>query len=539
MRIAHQELSRRAGFLASVCAALLLCLPACEKPPAAPKPEPKNLPNILLISVDTLRPDHLGCYGYARQTSPNIDRLATEGAVFENVISSTSWTLPAHAALFTGLYDSVHGCLDTNKPLSDNRITLAERLKDAGYTTAGFFSGPYLHPVFGLGQGFDEYVDCTSYSGLNTEEAKEKGKVDSDQVFDQAVEDITNPRVLERVSTWLRKSPSQPFLLFIHMWDVHYDFIPPAPYDKKFDPDYDGWVDGRNVLHDTRIVETMPKRDLDHLIALYDGEIAWTDEHIGQILKVLEELGLHDSTIVILTADHGTEFFEHGLKTHRQTLYDEVIRIPLIIRFPNHVAAGTRFAEQARIIDVLPTAMDLAGLGEPDDVMGQSLAPLFASAKLKQDSLAISELQCDVRRLLPDGKWLPRNPQREIQQELRAFRRPQWKLLLDLNERRTQAFDLKHDPGEQHPLENIPTAIIDESRRADSRLKDYRAAMPPPGAAGSIPIEVLRQLRAVGYLGDDTEDETPFESPSSQPASAPTTAPTSAPSTHPGESPAP
>ena len=120
-------------------------------------------PNILLISVDALRPDHLGCYGYGRATSPNIDKLAGEGALFENAISSTSWTLPAHAALFTGLADSVHGCTDTDRRLAENRHTLAERLKEAGYATVGFFSGPYLHSVFGVGQGFEEYVDCTSY----------------------------------------------------------------------------------------------------------------------------------------------------------------------------------------------------------------------------------------------------------------------------------------------------------------------------------------------------------------------------------------
>lgn len=546
MRIDPQLTSRHWTRVVAICAALFWSGIACEKPAAEqkpPAPPRRELPNILLISIDSLRPDHLGCYGHARPTSPRIDRLAAEGAVFENVISSTSWTLPAHAALFTGLFDSVHGCVDTTKPLADNRTTLAERLKAAGYATAGFFSGPYLHPVFGLGQGFDEYVDCTAYADLNTNEARETGKLDSDTVFDAATEDVTNPRLCERVTAWLRRPPARPFFLFIHMWDVHYDFIPPSPYDKQFDPDYTGWVNGRNVLHDLRIVETMPRRDLEHLIALYDGEIAWTDEHVGHILDVLDEKGLHDKTLVILTADHGTEFFEHRLKTHRQTVYDEVIRIPLIVRYPGRVAPGGRFAEQTRIIDVLPTALDLAGLGAPEDVMGQSLAPLLAGGKLKQDPLAIAELLCDGRRLLPDGKWAPKNPNYTLQQQLRAFRRPEWKLLLDLNERRSLAFDLKADPGEQRPLPEIPRQILEESRRAADRLKNYRDAMPPPGMPGVIPPEVLRKLRSVGYLGDDAEDEehdeTIPQSPATQPASAPTTAPASAPTTRPDESPKP
>ncbi|MBU0617850.1 MAG: sulfatase-like hydrolase/transferase, partial [Planctomycetes bacterium] len=188
-------------------------------------------PNILLISVDALRPDHLGCYGYGRATSPNIDKLAGEGALFENAISSTSWTLPAHAALFTGLADSVHGCTDTDRRLAENRYTLAERLKDAGYATVGFFSGPYLHPVFELGQGFDEYVDCTSYPELTERNGIDAKAVDSASVHERSHRDITNPRVYERASAWLTENKRRPFFMFVHMWDVHFDFIPPPPYD--------------------------------------------------------------------------------------------------------------------------------------------------------------------------------------------------------------------------------------------------------------------------------------------------------------------
>lgn len=548
MRTAWQPMIGSSEVLLAVCATALISISACDKPTAdsdstqASKPVARitplraDLPNVLLISIDSLRPDHLGCYGYKRDTSPRIDRLASEGALFETVISSTSWTLPAHAALFTGLPDSVHGCLDTSKPLADNRLTMAERLKKVGYTTAGFFSGPYLHPVFGLAQGFDEYVDCTAYPDLSDEEAKKTGMVDGEAIFDAATEDVTNPRVYERVAAWLRRPPARPFFLFIHMWDVHYDFIPPPPYDKKFDPDYTGWVTGRNVLHDARIVHTMPKRDLEHLIALYDGEIGWTDQHVGMILDVFDELGWRDSTLVIVTSDHGTEFFEHGLKTHRQTLYDEVIRIPLIMRFPGRITPGGRFAQQARIIDVLPTVLDLAGLDEPDDVMGRSLTSLLDGGTLHCDAPAIAELLCDGRRLQPDGKWAPRNPNFLVQQQLRAYRRPEWKLLLDLNERRTLAFDLRSDPEEQTPLAELPKSILDDARRADDWLRQYRSAMPPPGSAAPIPVEVLQKLRAVGYLGDDADDDEPDLD---RLPTAPESSPTSAPSADPSEPPAP
>ncbi len=468
-------------------------------------------PNVLLISVDMLRPDHLGCYGYGRSTSPRIDRLAAEGALFENAISSTSWTLPAHAALFTGLADSVHGCVDTDRRLAENRRTLAERLRDAGYATVGFFSGPYLHPVFGLGQGFEQYVDCTSYAGLNARTADETGRVDGTAVSDASHADVTNPQVYQKVSNWLRANRRRPFFMFVHMWDVHFDFIPPPPYDRKFDPDYRGSVSGKNFLFDVAVNASMPKRDLEHLIALYDGEIAWTDEHIGRILDDLDALGLRESTVVVLISDHGTEFFEHGLKAHRQSLYDEVIRIPLIVRYPGRIEPGRRHAAQVRMIDVLPTIMNLAGLDEPVDVMGQSLVPLFSGAELRRDTLAISELFCDSRRLTPDGRWERKDPRFSIQQRLRSYRRVDRKLINDLNRQRADLFDLRADPGEQKPLVDHPATVLRDAEQGRAWLKAFMQAWPAGDTESAIPPELLAKLKSLGYVGGDEEPDEPEE----------------------------
>lgn len=464
-------------------------------------------PSVLLISIDMLRPDHLGCYGYGPATSPRIDQLAAEGVLFENAISSTCWTLPAHAALFTGLADSVHGCVDTDRRLAESRRTLAERLGDAGYATVGFFSGPYLHPVFGLGQGFEQYVDCTSYAGLNTRTAEETGRVDGLAVSDASHADVTSPRVYEEVSDWLKASRRRPFFMFVHMWDVHFDFIPPPPYDRKFDPDYRGTQSGRNFLFDAAINASMPERDREHLIALYDGEIAWTDQYVGRMLDDLDALGLRESTIVVLVSDHGTEFFEHGRKAHRQTLYDEVIRIPLIVRHPGRIAPGRRHADQVRIIDVLPTIMDLAGLGEPPDVMGQSLAPLFSGAELRRDTLAISELFSDSRRLTPDGRWEPRNPGFPLQQRLRSFRRADHKLINDLNRQRAELFDLRVDPGEQRPLADHDAAESRDAEQGRAWLRAFMRAWPAGDAESAIPPEVLAKLKSLGYVGTDEEPD--------------------------------
>ncbi|MBU0640711.1 MAG: sulfatase-like hydrolase/transferase [Planctomycetes bacterium] len=448
----------------------------------------ESWPNIVLISVDTLRPDHVGCYGYERATSPNIDRLAREGVLFENAISSTSWTLPAHAALFTGLADTVHGCTDTDQRLAESRHTLAERFREVGYATVGFFAGPYLHPTFGLGQGFQEYVDCTSYPQLTeqTISANAWGKQPEVNVMRASHRDITNPKVYEGVKRWLDGNQQRPFCMFIHLWDVHFDFVPPPPYDEMFDPDYSGTVTGDNFFFDRSICATMPPRDLAHLIALYDGEIAWTDMHIGKILDDLDTLGLTQSTIVALVSDHGTEFFEHGSKAHRTTLYDEVIRIPMIIRYPGRIPPGQRFKAQVRITDVLPTLLELVGMPAPQAVMGQSLVPLFAGGRLRQDNLAVSELF-------------------SVGRQLRSFRRAQRKMILDEEHRQAMVFDLGADPGEKEPLPQaspMAQAMQKDVTWARQRVLAFKERLSLDKSASDIPPDVLRKLQAMGYIGE-------------------------------------
>ncbi|UCF32840.1 MAG: sulfatase [Phycisphaerales bacterium] len=445
-----------------------------------------SLPNIVLISIDTLRADHLGCYGYERKTSPRIDRLAAEGALFENMISSTSWTLPAHAALFTGLADSVHGCLDMDQRLDESRVTLAERLKAVGYATVGFFSGPAMHSIFGIAQGFDQYADCTSFASMTMKTLASGRSLDGGEIRQAAHADITNPRVYQEVQSWLRQNQHRPFFLFIHMWDVHADYIPPPPYDRMFDPDYEGPVTGKDFATDSSINADMPERDLRHLIALYDGEIAWTDHHVGMILDDLDTLGLRQSTIVTLLSDHGDEHFEHGLKGHRKTLYDEVIRVPLIIRYPGQVPPGRRLAEQARMIDVLPTLLDLAGLPSTNDVMGHSLTPLFSGGKLAGDTLAISELFSEGRRL-------------------RSFRRLDRKVIYIAGTQRARGYNLLADPGEQVPLTaNSPWGklMIEDARLGNKWLADFQKIVKPVSvASGELPENVRRQLESLGYIG--------------------------------------
>ena len=483
-----------AGLLVSLATALVL-LPACEQSAPAAKPWEPAEPvleraNVLLISIDTLRPDHLSCYGYNRNTSPRIDQLAAEGVLFENHISSTSWTLPAHAALFTSLPDSVHGCMDTDKRLADNRVTLAERFAAAGYQTAGFFSGPYLHPAFGLGQGFEHYQNCTSYAAALDSAPVEKWAMDGG-MMKSSHHDITNPTVYAAVHAWLEQHNEKPFFLFVHMWDVHFDFIPPAPYDKRFDPDYTGTITGENFFFNPRINKDMPKRDLEHLIALYDGEIAWTDEHVGKIVDNLKAKGLLDNTVIAITADHGTEFFEHRNKGHRTTLFDELIRIPLIVRYPAGLPQNTHIDMQTRLIDVGPTLLALAGCPQASDVMGHSLVPLARRNPLDFDNVAVSELF-------------------SVGHRMRSIRNLDWKLMDVMEQQARIYFDLQADPREQRPIGDLSVGLgasLNQLYIETVRdLAKRHEAMPTRVESSDVPADVRRQLESLGYVGQQPEE---------------------------------
>jgi arylsulfatase A-like enzyme len=444
---------------------------------------------VVLISIDSLRADHLTCYGYARDTSPNLDQLAREGVLFQNHISSSSWTLPAHASLFTSLPDSLHGCVDTDRMLSSSATTLAERFAAAGYETAGFFSGPFLHPVFGLGQGFERYEDCTSYAAM-TASGPPSTWVNDGHLNEAAHRDITGPRVFEAVSRWFGARTRKPFFLFIHLWDVHFDYIPPPPFDTKYDADYHGKITGKGFLFDPRIKLGMPARDLQHLIALYDGEIAWTDTFLGKLRDLLARDGRLEDTILAVTADHGTEFFEHGHKAHRQTLFDEVIRVPLVLRFPRRLPRSLAIAAQTRSIDVGPTLLDLAGLSPPTDVVGTTLLPLIASPLDVKIGRAVSELCTDGRNQ-------------------RSVRTRQWKFIDDRAIDSHYFLDLENDPREAVPRGDFASGLgrmaedgyLGEVRALESFAESHPVPAADPSGRSRIPPAVLEDLKRLGYVG--------------------------------------
>jgi arylsulfatase A-like enzyme len=435
--------------------------------------------NVVLVSIDTLRHDHLGCYGYPRDTSPAIDRLAREGVLFETAVSSTTWTLPAHVALLTSLPDVVHGVLWDTDAIDGNRVTLTEILRDNGYRTGGVFTGPYLLPRFGFEQGFDSYIDATLYdkklAGSDVLVASKRGR--------------TTPGAMDKVEEWLEQEQDKPFFLFIHLFDAHPDFDPPAPYDTMFDPDYTGKVSGKGVFHNEHINKSMDPRDLDHLVALYDGEIRFVDDAgITRLVSALTERKLIKRTLIIITSDHGEEFFEHGEFGHRLNLYDTTLRIPLIIWRPGLVPSGTAVKEQVRIIDVMPTILDLLGLPLGGEELGQSLRPLMEGRGRVDARPAYA--------VLIGGSI-----------NLEALRADAYKLVLNYKTKERALYDLANDPGESRPMTD-PSAR--EFRAAMERygsmrqaLSSYRESI-PQGESEAPPLdaETRERLKSLGYFDD-------------------------------------
>jgi arylsulfatase A-like enzyme len=318
--------------------------------------------NAILISIDSLRADRLGIYGNSRPTSPTMDRLARQGALFTSAASNSSWTIPSHASMLTGRDVLAHGVINDTDRIPTDIPTLASAVQDAGITTGGIISFGFVGSGYGFERGFDHFDES----------------IPSAPNYDP-VRDEPAPLVRDLATAWLRERKDDRFFLFLHFWDVHYDYLPPPPYDRMFDPDYTGTITGENFYRSKQVNKRLPARDVEHLLALYDGEIRYVDDHLKQILDVLGELGLRERTAVIVTGDHGDEFFEHGYKGHGRTLYREVTHIPLIAYVPG-LPGGRVIDEPVSLVDLMPTILDLLGIAAPEGLNGTSLAGAIAGA---------------------------------------------------------------------------------------------------------------------------------------------------------------
>lgn len=424
--------------------------------------------NVVFIGLDTVRSDHLGCYGYGRNTSPAIDRLASDGTLFEYALSHSPWTLPSFASAFTSLYPTQHGAGFLESSMGRRFPTLATVLADNGYATGAIVNTAALNPVFGIDRGFAHY-DVTPITA---------GRV----------ADGTTRAALE----WIDARGEDPFFVFVHYYDPHLPFTPPAPYDNMFDPEYAGPLgksfDPEFLINDradgfTRM-NAFPDRDKEHIVALYDGEIAFADKAIGDLLDGLDSRGLGENSIVVFMSDHGEEFFDHGGFAHGHTLYEELLRVPLILRLPGRIPAGARVPGIVRLIDIMPTLLSLLGIEIDAGLEGRDLGPLLGggavAAPARDGALLTQEAFSEALLYGPEQKSITAYP---------------YKLIMNMASREEMLFDLDRDAAETQNLvaPEAAAAVPSEYHSLGERLygtmlraSDTWYVQVEPGGAGHM-----------------------------------------------------
>jgi arylsulfatase A-like enzyme len=424
---------------------------------------------IVLVSIDTLRRDHVGAYGYRAPTTPRLDALAREGMIADDAVSVSSWTLPSHLSMLTSVDPAVHGGTDLRHGFGERVPTLPALLRSAGYATQAVTSHLYVSGVYGLDQGFD--------------------RLDFHQ--DRRATDVAN-RAIDLVDRF----GDRPFFLFLHFYDPHWHYDPPEAVRALFAKPYAGAITGHWRDFSARTPAQVSRADLDHLLALYDAEIRYTDDEVGRLLDHLAARGALRNTLVLVTSDHGEEFLEHGSWEHQKTLYEEVIRVPLIAHGPG--VAARRETAPVSLLDVAPTILAWAGLTPPLSFQGRSLlAPLPGSG----DREAYGETDHTV-----DGSH-------------KLFLRAgasRWKAILSLDAsggsvRGEEWYDLAADPSEKASA-RPPAAAADAIRaRALARWKAGRGSSAPASKAVCLTAEQKERLRALGYVHSSGDTACPAE----------------------------
>ena len=452
LRVAERSAARAAApaaLLLAVAALVASCDASARRSPALPLCEGCN---VVVISLDTLRADHVGAYGYDRATTPNVDRLAHGSVVFENAISQSAWTRPAHASMLTGLYPAEHGILSVSRglALAPDLPTLAGTLSDHGYATAAFTGGGNMSAHFGFDVGFDTYVS----PGRRLTDA------------------------LDDIESWLHTRDEAPFFLFVHAFDPH------RPY--KSDPVDRAalGISGRKVTGGVqRACRTAGSRaDLVPFVDEYDAAIRHGDRAVGRLLELVERGAFRRRTIVVFTSDHGEEFFDHGDCFHIQTLYREITHVPLIVKVPG--VKPRRISEVVPAsVAIAPTVLELVGVG-PRRGQGPSLVSVIEGRRQAGFEYVVSETAIRYRN--------------RVIGRVRALTGQRDKLVHWVAENRTEYFDLMRDPFERDPL-----ASPARSRTLLRHLDLWLAAHPPrPSAvlARPLPVALRRELRALGYV---------------------------------------
>jgi len=452
------------------CACLLALVLAVSAPVAGAPPKAKaagdrgstGRPNVFLIVIDTLRADHLSAYGYERKTSPHLDELATEGTLYEQVVADAPWTLPSHASLFTGLSVRDHDT-QSNHPVLDERYeTLAERLAASGYHTGGFSNNVWTNPSSGLEQGFQTFEEL-----WREQEVREDGIS-----RDVPTSDMGADRTNRDIFSWLDElKDEKPFFVFINYFEPHLPYRPTKPFDDDFLPEGidQGTVRRLRSFYSPReygYILNVPwmkvsGRDLTVLTGLYDGEIAYVDSKIGELVEGLRRRGLADDTVLVITSDHGEHLGEHHLLSHKFSVYEPLLHVPLIVWGPGRIPAGRRVASQVQSHRIYGTVLDLAGLGDPKR---PSDRPLPVT---DEDSPGFTFSQLAYPRTFLDvaHKKIPGWKTDAVERALDTVRGPRYKLISG-SDGSEELYDLVADPGETKNLVGSKPDELERLRKA-------------------------------------------------------------------------
>jgi arylsulfatase A-like enzyme/Flp pilus assembly protein TadD len=406
---------------------------------SAPLPGGEPKPSVVFITVDTLRADHLGCYGYTQIQTPNIDQLAHAGARFTQAYTPVPVTLPAHAALFTGTFPMATGMHDfSGNKLPASAATLAKVLRDNGYATAAFIGSAVLDSRFGLNQGFDTYFDHFEFSRLD-EAHLDQMERRGDLVMDEALR-------------WLKLNPRQPFLLWVHLYDPHDPYRPPEPYASRY--------------------RARP----------YDGEIAFDDAQVGRLVAFLKQQVLFDKSVIVVAGDHGEGLGEHGERTHGFFIYNSTLHVPLLMKFPG--VAPRVIADEVSLVDVMPTLLQALKIAVPTSVQGRSLL----GQVLGRPAAGRSNLYAESYLPLLHFRW---NQLRSLQSRGMKY----------IDVPRPEIYDTRTDPKERKNLYAARQALGHEMR--DRLYGLIRRFTPAGGAGTEKELTdpaLLERLRSLGYV---------------------------------------
>ncbi len=427
-----------------------------------------ELPNVLLVVFDALRADRTGLYGYDRPTTPFLDRLAKRGAMVEQVIAPYPSTLTSHWSIFTGLSPPRHRAYP-EQGVRPEAETLAEILRRAGFLTAAFTEGGYVHSLFGFGRGFDLYHNGSAkglQDFLGTAEA----------TFGLAAD-------------WLAQHKDSRFFLFLHTYQVHAPYSPPAEYLAKFETGYSGrWArsyPAKEAFPINNRETSVRPQEIAHLEALYDAEIRYLDDSLEDLWDRLQALGVLDDTLVLITSDHGEDLMEHGWMHHGTTLYEPALRVPLVVIWKGRVPEDSRLRCQRALVDLMPTILELIGLEPPQMLDGRSFAKELRAGVCGKSRPAYAELRNSTYK-------------RHAGIPMASVSDGAWKLIAHEASGDAELYHLSVDPGEDRNL------IESEGERAQGlrkALAAYLAAGPQTAGPGEeLTPEVEEQLRGLGYL---------------------------------------